>query len=386
MSVTLDSIEPNQFDAFLSTLSSEDVIAFDDLYVRYEPKTDTYEFETNEITASRLSESELHEQARQASDYLTNWWFWSEVVGDEVPHLFAFLRFLEDGDEHPVVDRYAALADGMTKAWGQLQITTTLAQDGARQYEIRHVDDHDSSASTLDAYSDPLSARDIGTFDGKGRYRPLRTAPSLPTGWVFTELSARDAYETVDTFYPATIANWYREHQGTLDIDHWRDTAERQTGIYGIIDELAYDAVEHVAATCCTDSQCLKRREWQYDEETPLHAEGGDGIFPCREPCSLVVAAARKWTTLEREETETYTFELTSSEKEQIEDIIHAVADDETDDIREADVYEGANRYRARFLREKRMDEHGHLIEADAGHGHSDHSGHSDHEQDTHEE
>jgi hypothetical protein len=109
------------------------------------------------------------------------------------------------------------------------------------------------------------------------------------------------------------------------------------------------------------DSQCLKRREWEFDEETPLDVDGGDGAFPCREPCSLVVAAARKWATLEREAERTYEFTLTPSEKEQLEEILDAVADGRVDDIREADVYDGANRYRARYLRAKRLDADGNL-------------------------
>jgi hypothetical protein len=174
---------------------------------------------------------------------------------------------------------------------------------------------------------------------------------------VFPDLSGSELVRAVDYFYPATVANWYREREGDLDVTHWRETAERQTGIYDVIEELPPEAVEWVAEACCVDSQCLKRRQWDEDEETALDVPRGDGEFPCREPCSLVVAAARKWTTLEEEESREYTFELTPSEREQIEEIVDAVADGRVDEIREADVYEGANRYRARYLRAKRFGE-----------------------------
>jgi len=121
------------------------------------------------------------------------------------------------------------------------------------------------------------------------------------------------------------------------------------------------EAVEWAAAACCEDSQCLKRREWQLSEDEPLDADGGDGVFPCRGPCSMVVAAGREWAKLERQATQTYEFELTPSEKEQLESIIDAVADDEVDEIREADVSKKANRWRVRYLREKRLDEAGNL-------------------------
>ncbi|MFC6726629.1 DR2241 family protein, partial [Halobium palmae] len=193
------------------------------------------------------------------------------------------------------------------------------------------------------------------------RYRPLKTAPTLRRGWLFTDLSGAELVDCVDAFYPATVANWYREREGDLDVTDWTETAERQTGIYDVIDELDREAVERIAASCCVDSQCLKRRQWDYDEESELAAPRGDEAFPCREPCSLVVAAARKWTKLEREESRSYEFELTPSEKEQLEDLIDAVADDRIDEIREADLKEGANRYRARYLREKRVDADGTL-------------------------
>jgi hypothetical protein len=180
---------------------------------------------------------------------------------------------------------------------------------------------------------------------------------------------------TVETFYPATVANWHREREGELDVSHWRDTVSRQTGIYRVVDTWdrgeGYEHVNWVAEACCADSQCLKRREWEYDDETDLDVEGGDGEFPCREPCSLVVSAARRWTRLEGEQSRTYEFELTPSEKEQVEAIVDAVADGRTDEIREADTSEGANRYRARFLRAKRFDDEGNLCgvptEADDG-------------------
>jgi hypothetical protein len=145
------------------------------------------------------------------------------------------------------------------------------------------------------------------------------------------------------------------EREGELDVTGWADTAQRQTGIYGVAQELPEQAVEWATRACCVDSQCLKRREWDIDEDQPLETPRGDGEFPCREPCSLLIAAAREWATLEREETRTVELELTPSEHEQLEEIVDAVAEGRVDEIREADVDDGANRYRARYLRAKRF-------------------------------
>ena len=319
---------------------------------------DTYAVAVPEDSREGLSEADFREAAASHADYVTNWYVWSRDRPDDRR---AFLRWVEATDERGVPERYAALRSGTERTWGQLLITATLGPDGERRYDLRHEADRDRGVGDLAVHEDPLDARRLTKRDDEGRYRPLSTAPSLQTGWSFPQLSAGELVRAVDGFYPATIANWYRERTGDLDVSDWRETAERQTGIYDIIDELSGEQVEWIAESCCVDSQCLKRRQWDEDEETELGVPRGDGAFPCREPCSLVVAAARKWTTLEREESREYTFELTPSEKEQIEEIVGAVADDRTDEIREADVYEGANRYRARFLRAKRFDDEGRL-------------------------
>ena len=313
---------------------------------------------------TQIDERELHEALSERAPAVTDWYAFERVVGEFGPRR-AFLRWIEDADGETVATRYAALAEGIERAWGELKITATVTDRGERRYDVRHADDAGVPVGELEAHEDPLDARELVTYDEKGRYRPLKTAPSLAGGWVFPDLGPRDLYETVETIYPATVANWHREREGELDVTHWRETMERQSGIYGVVKTWdrgeGHEHVDWVAEACCDDSQCLKRREWEYDDETDLDVDGGDGVFPCREPCSVVVSAARKWTRLESERERTYEFDLTPSEKEQVEDIIDAVADGRIDEIREADTKEGANRYRTRFLRAKRFDDEGNL-------------------------
>jgi hypothetical protein len=292
-----------------------------------------------------------------APAYATDWYFWTRVV-DAPAHERAFLRWLERGGVGgvpTVPERYAALADGVVREWGQVRIEARLTGDGQRRYVLRHTDDADAPATVLDTVAGPLAMREVIERDADGRYRPLKTAPSLRSGWRLADLDHAEVARAIDVIYPATVANWHRERDGALDVSHFDETAARQTGIYEIVAELPREAVEWIAETCCVDSQCLKRREWDAGADDPLDVPRGDGQFPCREPCSLVIAAARKWTTLEREAERTYRFDLTPSEKEQLEALIDAVADGRIDDIREADVYEGANRYRTRYLRAKRL-------------------------------
>ena len=345
-------------DALVAT--APDGIDFDGLRVE---RDGDYRFETPEATERGLGEPALREAATDSA-YVDNWYFW-HAVAPQSDSGWAFLRWLEGADEHALTDRYDALADGLATEWGQLRITVSLDGSAGRSYGLRHVDDAATPADDLTSHEDPLDARDIAKHDDDGDYRPLKTAPSLGTGWQFPGLDAAALLEAVHAFYPATVQNWHRERQGELDVNHWHETVSRQTGIYGVVRTWdrgeGHEHVNWVAEACCDDSQCLKRREWAYDEETALDVDGGDGEFPCREPCSLVIAAARQWTKLEGEQAQTYEFELTPSEKEQVEAIIDAVADGRADDVREADVYDGANRYRTRFLRAKLFDDDGNL-------------------------
>jgi hypothetical protein len=350
-------------------------IDFDGLTV--EPFRDAYRWRTPEGEAI-LTAAELRD--RSDDPYATNWHYWEQVVEGHGTARRAFLRWLEgvddenaenvtdehvestevsnagNPDDSSVSARYDDLRGGHTRHWGELAITAVLGEDGRRRYDVRHEDD---VGEDVDAYTDPLEARHLVKHDDAGRYRPLSTAPTLPHGWAFVDLDGSDLVQTVEYVYPATVANWHRERTGDLDVTNWDEAAERQSGIYQIVEQLDGKALEWAVETCCVDSQCVKRREWDESEADELDVPRGDSEFPCREPCSLFISAARKFVTLEREESREYTFELTPTEKEQLEGFVEAVADGRTDEIREADLNEPANRYRARYLRAKRMDEHG---------------------------
>ena len=341
----------SQLDALRE--AAADDVACDGLSVSHDGSG--YAFETPGASHADLSETEFDALATENPWFVSNWEYWDGLDGATK----AFLRWVERADEVGVRERYERLVAGLAREWGQLLITAGLGDDGERVYELRHTADVDVEVDDLEHHDDPLDARELATLDDDGEYRPLKTAPTLATGWVFPALDGRDLVRTVEFFYPATVANWHREREGDLDVTHFRETAERQTGIYGVVDELDVEGVENLAAACCVDSQCLKRREWDEDSSTELDVPRGDGEFPCREPCSLVVAAARQWAILENEEPRTYEVELTPSERSQIETLIEAVADGRVDEVREADVGDGANRYRARYLRAKRLDDDG---------------------------
>ncbi len=356
------AVTADQLDAAVQNLRATGDLDLGDFRVI---ETDEgFRFDEDGQRGDPLSETTLRDRLSARSLSVVDWYFWDRVV-QASSHRRAFLRWLESAEDRSLDERYAALETGLTREWGQLAISVSLTESGGRAYEIRHADEVGANGEALEGYDDPLDARELVKADDNGRYRPLKAAPTLPHGWRFHDLTPDQAYETVETIYPATTANWYRERNGELDVTHWRETVNRQSGIYGVVKTWdrgeGYDHVNWVAEACCDDSQCLKRREWEYDDDTELDVDGGDGPFPCREPCSVVISAARQWTKLEAEQSQTYEFELTPSEKTQVETIIDAVADGRIDEIREADIYDDANQLRTRFLRAKRFDEDGAL-------------------------
>jgi hypothetical protein len=334
--------------------AAADGVAFGDL--RVERGADGFTVETPSLRRDGLDADGLREAAREVEPRVTDWWYWTRAVGDEGRATVAFLRWLERADERGVRARYDDLADGVTRRWGELAVTVRLGSDGVRRYDLRHADDADRPRGDLDVRRDPLDAREIARVDDEGRYRPLKTAPTLQTGWAFADLDGPALVRAVEFLYPATVENWHREREGDLDVTHWRETAARQTGIYDAVEELPDEALEWAVEACCVDSQCLKRREWDLDAETPVGVDRGDGEFPCREACSLFVAAAREWAQEEQETAQTDEFDLTPGERAQLEAVVDAVAEGRVDEIREADLDDGANRYRARYLRAKLFD------------------------------
>nr|WP_227355717.1 DR2241 family protein [Haladaptatus salinisoli] len=319
-------------------------VDFDGLRAEFDGE---FTFETPETRRAGLSESAFRSFARDHPRYVSNWHHWERAVGGRDTHRRAFLRWLENANR-PVPERYDALAGtergdgGVTRTWGQLALAVSLGDGGERRYEVRHVDDREADDAALATYHDPTAIRDLSRFTDDGEYRPLRAAPTLPTGWSFVTTSGEDLYRAVEYVYPATVANWHREREGDLDATHFEEAAARQTGIYAEVEELDRDALERAVESCCVDSQCRKRRAWDVGEGDELAVPRGDGEFPCREPCSLFVAAAREFLRAERED-----------ESKRGDADGESRRDGAT--VRVGEVSDPANRYRARYRRAKRV-------------------------------
>ena len=200
----------------------------------------------------------------------------------------------------------AALAAWVDAAGGAgrtfLQARIRATPDG---YEIRHERDAAFPLDALETSADPFAARAIAQETDDGEHRPLKTSPNLRAGWALTGLDAASLWTALDYLYPACALHWYAGGEGALRVTHWRETARRQSGMYGAVKLLDDDAVRNAARACCSDVVCLRRVAWGIDGDTPMEmmeegAPAGDARVPCPEACSMFISFARQVLKTER--------------------------------------------------------------------------------------
>jgi hypothetical protein len=241
---------------------------------------------------------------------------------------------------------------------GRTFLQVRLLRTGAGMYEIRHARDvHRSIASLETVTSDPYAARFIAQMTNAGEHRPLKTAPNLRQGWALVDLDARALWTALDYLYPACALHRHAELAGTLRVTHWRETAARQTGMYGAVKLLPPEVVRNTVRACCGDAVCLRRVAWEVDDETPLAlpSEGdvtGDALVPCPEACSMFVSFARQVLVLERAPRMELPGlgRLGAEEVDQVREIATAAAAGTLGSAREGEFTEATNPRRMRYL------------------------------------
>ncbi len=192
-------------------------------------------------------------------------------------------------------------------AAGRFFLEAHLLATGADRYRIRHRADVSRPAVSLKCFRDPYRARDVARSTARGEHRPLRTSPNLRRGWSLDDLDAGGLWIALEYLYPACAVHWHAERTGTLTVMPWRDTAERQSGIYSSVRLLPEPAVRDAMTACCGDAVCLRRVRWSASPaadaggETPAPTSDGEAIVPCPEACSLFVSFARAVLSIERE-------------------------------------------------------------------------------------
>ena len=242
-------------------------------------------------------------------------------------------------------------------ASGRRFLQVQLRRTDPERFEIRHASDFDIPLSSLaPVASDPYAAREIAQTTETGEHRPLKTAPNLRRGWALMDLDPRALWIALDYLYPACALHWHAGEEQALRVTHWRDVAERQSGIYSSVKLLADDAVRNTVRACCGSAVCLRQVAWQIDERTPLalapEADPEGARVPCPEACSLFISFARKVLALERAPREPIRglVPLGVAELEQLREVAAAAAAGTLGATREGDFSEPTNLRRIRYL------------------------------------
>lgn len=201
-----------------------------------------------------------------------------------------------------------ALGDWLAKGLRCIgQIAIEIGDAGT--FVLRHREDRGRTGLVASQRAD--DAAELARFDDAGKYRPLKTAPTLRHGWELRLANLAELRLALDLFYPGRLAAFLAFEKGELISTPLRDTLERQTGMYRIaaqIDEEQAD--ELVGKFCRSDGGCLRTILWRRDAAGTVPStrlpptkfdpqyDQGFGAAPvvpllCQEACNLLIAEAR---------------------------------------------------------------------------------------------
>ncbi len=237
-----------------------------------------------------LTKKQLYNIEYKFYVFINNWYQWKIKNRHNTEHQNRFLLWVEKKDKLTPYKRYKNKT--IERNWGELTIKTKLKNNGERNYLVLHQENRDDSISELTQYTDPLDSRYIAKFDENNKYRPLKTAKSLKTGWVFTELKSDQLLKVIDFIYPSSIENWSLQCKGELDITNFTETVERQTGLYSKLDQINSNTLNHLTDELCS-KRCIKEKKWDVINNKKQGSKDNNKI-PCREPCSVFLEEARK--------------------------------------------------------------------------------------------
>lgn len=188
------------------------------------------------------------------------------------------------------------------------QISIEARDDGA--FALTHRED--AARDDLAPHANTDEAAELTRFDDARKYRPLKTAPNLRHGWRLTVPDLGALSLALDLFYPGRLAAFLAWETGKLVTTPFRETLQRQTGMYRPAAKISDEEANRLVGSFCrSDGGCLRTILWKRDREgtpastllppekfDPAHDQTGLGqpTIPllCQEACNLLVAEARK--------------------------------------------------------------------------------------------
>jgi hypothetical protein len=232
----------------------------------------------------------------------------------------------------------------------ELLLGQVLIRRRGRGFELRHLTDHDAPAERLRPIAE-TDLRDLVQFTATGAFRPLKSAPNLPSGWTLQVPDAPRLEWALNQCYPGAIADWHAARSESPPVTGFREFTGRQTGMYRITAGLSDEQAALVIRAGCHKEHCLKRRLWSGGNLGMDSAEA-KSIIPCLEPCALLLEFARKCMRIEQAEQQR-PLTLSSEDAATIVSAIERALEQSEPGLREADFNAPGNPRRLRRVLEK---------------------------------
>ncbi len=195
---------------------------------------------------------------------------------------------------HPALRWFVArIGDGLTLA-------QVFIRPAGRGYELRHELDRSCAPEALRPVA-LADLRSLAQSTAQGDFRPLKSAPDLPSGWRGLVASDLELEHALDQLYPGAIADWFAAQTQPVPMTNYREFTSRQTGMYRVTTLLNDEQAAQVIRACCQPRFCLKRRSWTVAGLEPDPA-AEKSLIPCLEPCALLLEFARKAARIEQED------------------------------------------------------------------------------------
>jgi DR2241 stabilising domain/4Fe-4S iron-sulfur cluster binding domain len=167
-----------------------------------------------------------------------------------------------------------------------------IIRRAGKGFELRHADDAEAADGKLRDIAVP-EARALAQRTATGEFRPLKSAPTLQSGWRMLAGNDADLATALDHLYPGALADWHAARTNPPPVTNYVEFAGRQSGMYRITATVGDPHIGRVVRHTCYPEHCLKRRLWDAIGEPP-DSTGIKSPIPCLEPCAMLLEAARK--------------------------------------------------------------------------------------------
>ncbi|MEQ1841828.1 MAG: DR2241 family protein [Verrucomicrobiales bacterium] len=183
------------------------------------------------------------------------------------------------------------LPPGATLRFGQLQLSRT--PEGS--FVACHADDR-TMLQELEEIDSISGLRDLAKGDVSGEFRPLKTAPTLRSGWKTESSSAKDFLKRLDAIYPGVFATWVAYDRNEHGPTSLRRTLDRQTGMYRFAGTITDQMANRIMRELCSPG-CLRKIAWPLNDQcivSKIKRQPMSIPVICTEACTFAVSRARE--------------------------------------------------------------------------------------------